>query len=157
MLKVNLNFLKKNKPWANRVKAWVGKRPLWLKFVVSVFLVSLLTSLAAIGLYDRFYGSSPWSNKMRLVNEALKVCNQAQTLAYTAVDFGDWPLESTSELEGATVIDVVNYLESSAENGPSAAQVATATAWLQEKYSDYFTAKDLCDTLAQEYQEKYSY
>jgi len=164
-VKINLRFLKKNRlsprTFFKKAGKWVSQRPLWVKFVVSVLLLSTLASLLAIGLYDRFYGSSPISNKGRLVKEALAVCDQAQTLASTAVDFQNWPLENTFDLEGqglATAVEYfANYSAYSQEGGPSAAEAFTASAWLKENYPDYFSSQERCDTLVQEYQSKYAY
>ena len=161
MLKINLKFLKKSKPWAKRLKTWVGKRPLWLKFVVAVILLSTLTSLLAVGLYDRYYGSSPWSNKMRFVKEALAVCNQAQTLAATVVDFGDWPLAKDYGLKGESLDNISGYLDGAGALGsgdvPTTGEAVIAISWLKQKYPDYFTSKSRCEEMSTEYQEKCAY
>lgn len=160
-----MRFLKESKlsprPFFKNVGKWISRRPYWLKFMVSVLLISLLSSLLAVGLYDRLYGSSPISNKGRLVKEALAVCEDAQTMAAATVDFTGWPLEKKFNLEGeslATVADYfTNYAAYSQEGGPSAAEAYAASAWLQEKYPNYLSSQDRCNTLVQEYQEKYQY
>ena len=161
MFKINLKFLKKSKPWLKRAKAWAGKRPLWLKFLVSVLLLSTLTSLLAVFLYDRYYGASPISNKGRFVREAVEICNQAQTLSATLVGGDEWPIEKDYDLRGQSLADVLNSLESSqyyaSKDGPTPAEAAALTYWLRSKYADYFSAKERCDEMAAEYQQKYSY
>ena len=160
MVKSNLNFLKKIGSWAKRVKAWIVKRPR-LNFVLSVFLVSLLASLIAVGLYDRYYGTSPISNRGRLFKKALAVCTEVQTLSQTSVDWENWPLENTYGLEGQALGDVVSSLESystySSETGPSAAEAAIAASWLKTNYPDFFSAQETCNNLAGEYQQRYAY
>jgi hypothetical protein len=157
MVKVNFNFLKKI---GSRAKGWIVKRPR-LKFVLSFLLVSLLTSLLVVGLYDRYYGASPISNRGRLLKKALAACTQAQTLSQTAVDWGNWPLGSNYGLEGQALGEVASSLENfsaySSETGPSAAEVATAASWLKINYPDFFSAQEACTALAGEYQQKYAY
>jgi len=159
-MKFRLKSLKKNK-LIKRLGAWIAKRPQWLKFVASVFAVSLLTSLLALFLYDRFWGNSPWSNRQRLVKEALAVCENAQTLANTAVDFEGWPLDKKYDLEGQGLSTAYGYFQNyeayAEEGGPNSADAFIASSWLQEKYAEYFTAQERCDILAEEYQTKYAY
>lgn len=161
MLKINLKFLKRSKHWLKRVKAWAGKRPHWLKFAVSVFLISLLASLISVGIYDRYYGASPISNRGRLLKEALAACTQAQTLAQTAVNWENWPLESSYGLEGQALGEVMSSLESfsayPSEEGPAPDEVALAVSWLKANYPDLFSVQEACTKLAEKYQQKYAY
>lgn len=155
---INFKSLRKNKR-IRRLRAWFSNLPSWVKFVLAVFLVSALTSFLSVVLYDRYYGTSPWSNRNRLYEEATEICTTAQNLSYTFVNWDEWPLESTYDLEGSYLVDVVDYLNSAGsyldESGPSAEQVATALSWLEEIYSDYFAAQDRCNQLVEEYQENY--
>jgi hypothetical protein len=141
-------------------KVWVANLPAWVRSASLVILVSFLTTLFTLFFYDRFWGNSPWSNRQRLVKEALEICNTAQTLAYDQVDFTGWPLDKTFGLEGYTVGDMAEFLSDSTSygtDGPSNSEAAQAYAWLQDEYSEYFTAQSRCDSLAEEYQQKYAY
>lgn len=95
------------------------------------------------------------------MKEALAICEQAQTLAAASVDFSDWPLKSTYDLEGQGLGTAVEFFANAtayaSADGPSSADSYAATAWLKEKYPDYFSSQERCDTLVQEYQSKYSY
>jgi len=155
---INFKSLRKNKR-IKRLSAWFFKLPSWVKFVLAVFLVSALTSFLSVALYDRYYGSSPWSNRNRLYAEATEVCTTAQDLSYTFINWDEWPLESTHDLEGSYLADVVDYFNSAGsyldESGPSGEEVSTALSWLEERYPDYFVSQDRCNQLVQEYQENY--
>lgn len=159
-MKISLKFWRKRKLGQRLAKLW-SKLPPGVRNGLKFFLISALTSLLAIFLYDRFYGSSPISNKGRFVREAVAVCNQAQTLSATLVGGDEWPIEKDYDLKGQPLTDVLNSLESSqyyaSEDGPTPAEAAALSAWLKQKYADYFTAKERCDEMATEYQQKYAY
>ena len=159
-MKINLKFLRKRK-LGQRAARLFAKIPPRVRTGLKFFLISALASLLVVFLYDRYYGASPISNKGRFVREAVEICNQAQTLSATLVGGDEWPIEKDYDLRGQSLADVLNSLESSqyyaSKDGPTPAEAAALTYWLRSKYADYFSAKERCDEMAAEYQQKYSY
>jgi len=129
---------------------------------LTVLGLSLLTTLLVLGVYDQFYGNSPLSKKSRLVKEAIAICNQSQELAANPVDLTGWPLKEDFSI--LTLGDAANFNldpASYATEKTTSDEIFKATTWLTEKYgaqiTEYSAAQTRCDTLAQEYQEKYAY
>ncbi|MEX1061540.1 MAG: hypothetical protein WEC39_00265 [Patescibacteria group bacterium] len=129
---------------------------------LKIFGASLLAAVLVLGVYDQFYGNSPLSRKSRLVKEAIAICNKAQEMAANPVDLSQWPLKETFSIQ--TLGDAANFNldpASYATEKTTSDEIFKATTWLTEKYgssiTEYSAAQTRCDTLAQEYQEKYAY
>jgi len=142
--------------------ARVPQIPANWKHTLTAIGLSLLTTILALGVYDQFYGNSPLSKKSRLVKEAIAICNTAQELAANPVDLKGWPLKEDFSIQ--TLGDAANFNldpASYATEKTTSDEIFKATTWLTEKYgatiTEYSTAQTRCDTLAQEYQEKYAY